>query len=97
MGISMNTLSTKEKAEVQQFSVETMEEIASLATNIAEMRVLSEEDMRKHVRRIAEHASVTVAPVVELVKRHVENRVGANKSKLPTNEAYKVLTTPRNK
>ena len=97
MGISMGTASTQETTEVKQFSVETMEEIASLATDIAEQSVLTAEDMRMRVRRIAEHAVVTVAPVFDLVERHVANRIRANGKKLPTNEAYKVLVASSNK
>lgn len=64
----MSTTTTNE------LNVETMTEIATLATEIVSKNGVPVEDMNKQVRRIAEHAGVVVGEIFELMYQHVQQR-----------------------
>lgn len=88
----MNTTTTD-----TELSVETMSEIASLATLIASMNPPSLEDFNMQVRRIAEHAGVVAAVIYDQMYQHVDRRISkADHPSLLHNAAYHSLVRFRN-
>ena len=79
-----------------ELSIETMKEIAYLASSIVSKKVTSSVEMNGDAVKIAESAGIVVGDVFDLVWRHINQRFPNSHPSLNT-EAYNTLKKFRGK
>jgi len=77
---------------VLDLSRDTMSAIASLANDIVSRRVISAEVLGREAGRIAEDAHVVVTEVLDLVHRHIVQRMHSTAASLDT-DAWRTLVS----
>ena len=74
-----------------ELTIETMSEIATLATRISNPKVMSVQEMNVGAAKIAEEAGIVVGDIFILLQQHVKQRsAGSHPSEC--NEAFVNLT-----